>query len=425
MKIGFYFYDWKLAFSDYSRPDLGNPGIGGTQFCFLLLMYHLRMARPGWQLTVYHYTDSKFPDGLLTVKIQDFEQCLYRSEERGDEFLVMAQYTDRRIWKAIENSSQRIIFWGHNFYYYDLCKWIVETPQVVANVFVGKQLYDCYADDRIIQKSTYIFNMISDPVGDIVRHNDSKTVVYMGALIPAKGFLILARMWKSIIQEVPDARLKVLGSGKLYNLGKTMGPLGVADEDFERAFLPYLVDQDGKLLKSVEFLGIVNKEKYDIFLNASVGVVNPSGKTETFGMGIVEMALAELPCVTLRKFGHIDTVKNNETGYLCRSPQEIRDKIVYLLKHPVQNEKLGKEAKRFVRCFFPENILSQWIDLFEQLHEGVTSFEYKRVYDSYWMNLKYLIMFNRFLRVSCRLSFLPSIIRYECFLQGIIKKFIK
>ena len=36
MNIGFYFFDKGLSGVDCSRPDLGNPGVGGTQYCFLL-----------------------------------------------------------------------------------------------------------------------------------------------------------------------------------------------------------------------------------------------------------------------------------------------------------------------------------------------------------------------------------------------------
>lgn len=37
------------------------------------------------------------------------------------------------------------------------------------------------------------------------------------------------------------------------------------------------------------------------FLSSSVGVVNPSARTETFGMGAIEMNCAGLPVVTLGK----------------------------------------------------------------------------------------------------------------------------
>lgn len=425
MRIAFYFDDQYLAPADYSQPQRGNPGIGGTQYCFLLLMYYLRPIKSICQLTVYHYSDALFPTGVSCVKIRNFNQCLQLAESANHDFLIMAQNTGRDVWKAIESSSQRVIFWGHNFYYYDLCRWISTTPQVVANVFVGKQLYDYYADDAINRKSTCIFNIITDPLGECIRHNDSKTVVYMGALIPVKGFHLLAHMWKSILQEVPEAKLKVLGSGKMYNSNLPLGKLGIAEKSYEKSFLPFLTDKQGKLLDSVEFLGILNKEKYDIFLNASVGVVNPSARTETFGMGIVEMAAAKLPCVTLKKKGHIDTILNHQTGFLCTSQQEIKNKIIYLLKHPDQNECLGECAKKNIQRFFPDIIIPQWIQLFERLQSGITKQPYSGASKPYWLSPKWFVVVNRFLKFSCRLNFLPSCIQWEYMLRKLLSNLLR
>lgn len=424
MKIAFYFDDPYLTPADYSQPQLGNPGIGGTQYCFLLLMYHLRLIKSAYELTVYHYSDSVFPTGVSCVKIRNFSQCLQLAELAKQDFLIMAQTSQKTIWEAIENSSQKVIFWGHNFYYTDLCRWVSRTPQVVANVFVGKQQYDYYLDHPIIRKSTLIYNMIADPSASCQRHNDSQTVVYMGALIPAKGFHLLARMWKSILQEVPEAKLKVLGSGKMYNSNLPLGKLGIAEKSYEESFLPFLTDERGQLLDSVEFLGILNKEKYNLFLNASVGVVNPSMHRETFGMGIVEMATAKLPCVTRRNTGHIDTLENGETGFLCRSSREIKDKIVYLLKHPDQNERLGECTKKNVQRFFPNLIVPQWIQLFERLQSGVTTQPYLGVSKPYTTNFKWFVMINRFFRFSCRLSFLPSSIEWEYMLRKLLSNLL-
>ena len=59
--------------------------------------------------------------------------------------------------------------------------------------------------------------------------------------------------------------------------------------------------------------------------NTSVGVVNPSARTETFGMGAIEMNCAGLPVVTLGKNGYPDTIENGVTGYLCHSYKEIAE----------------------------------------------------------------------------------------------------
>ena len=85
-----------------------------------------------------------------------------------------------------------------------------------------------------------------------VRFIDNKTVVYMGALVEGKGFSELCSIWPSIINEVPNATLLVLGSGSLYGRIK-LGPLGIAEESYERKFASYITDKKGIIIPSVRF----------------------------------------------------------------------------------------------------------------------------------------------------------------------------
>lgn len=52
------FFDKGLSGVDCSRPDLGNPGVGGTQYCFLLLIYYiLRFDPKSYRVRVYCSSD--------------------------------------------------------------------------------------------------------------------------------------------------------------------------------------------------------------------------------------------------------------------------------------------------------------------------------------------------------------------------------
>jgi hypothetical protein len=63
---------------------------------------------------------------------------------------------------------------------------------------------------------------------------------------------------------------------------------GIAEASFEEIFMPDLLDENGSLLPSVNFHGISGAEKREILASAAVGVVNPSGQTETFCISGVE-----------------------------------------------------------------------------------------------------------------------------------------
>ncbi|MCB6981976.1 glycosyltransferase, partial [Bacteroides uniformis] len=61
-------------------------------------------------------------------------------------------------------------------------------------------------------------------------------VAYVGSLVPAKGFDLLASAWPAVLAKVPDAQLFVVGSGKLYNRNSVLGKWNIADEKFENKF---------------------------------------------------------------------------------------------------------------------------------------------------------------------------------------------
>lgn len=127
--------------------------------------------------------------------------------------------------------------------------------------------------------------------------------------------------------EVPEAKLYVVGSGRLYNHEEELGSLGVASKDYENMFAKYLM-HDGKLIPSVKFCGNMGIEKSEIFYRTTVGVINPNGTDETFGISALDMAACGVPVVTRAINGLFDTVKHNETGLSGRNYDE-RDKKIY------------------------------------------------------------------------------------------------
>lgn len=423
MKVGFYFEDRTLTELDYRTPYSGNLGIGGTQYCFILLIHTLKLVKPDIEIHVFSYHYSKFAGGIKVTRISNFDEVILYAQLSNIDYLILKQEDDKEIDTKIKSSNLKFIVWGHNFYFNDLANRIATNDNIVANVFVGKQQYDRYIDHIICKKSTYIHNMVPDPLLDVTRANDSKTVVYLGALVPSKGFLLLAKQWKAIIKEVPDAKLKVIGNGLIYDRKNKLGPHGIAEESYENEIFHHL-SYNEQLMDSVEFMGLLGAEKFDIFTTSSVGVVNPSARTETFGMGIIEMACAYLPVVTLNWNGFPDTIIDRETGFLCKNQREIKNKIIYLLKNPDINNQMGHKAKEWVKHFSPTLITQQWIDLLEKLHSSnhqIYSFDYLGASKPYSNNLKWIRIINRFLRDSLGFR-LPSFLSIETFMYKLISK---
>ena len=420
MNIAFYLGGNDGPDVDARHPEDGNPGLGGTQYLMILLAHYLAMDL---QYNVFvmarrHYELSLKGGGYINV--QGDGDVVNLCGLHNVDILILRDHSDT-LRREIASSNLNVIFWCHNYVYADFCRYAVRTPQVKCCVFVGKQQYDRYIDNDIIKKSITIFNMFNDTcITD--RENDRRTVVFMGALVRSKGFHELCRIWPGILKEVPEAKLKVIGSGRLYG-DSQLGRYGIADETYENCFMPFITDERGQIIPSVDFLGIQGAEKVNTFLKSSVGVVNPTAKSETFGMGVVEMAAAQLPVVTIGKNGYFDTVENGKTGILCSSLVKIQENIIRLLKDTQLNQQLGIDAKKYIAKFSPRVIVPLWKKLIEQVHTDNLQIEYEPVNSPFSNNLKWLRCILRFLRFKLHLSWLPSLIDCE-YLYVLVRKYI-
>jgi glycosyltransferase involved in cell wall biosynthesis len=421
MKIAFYFSNTGLGSIDCSKPLNGNPGIGGTQYCFLLLIDSLKRYKPEYQLSVYVNEKTILPFKVDQIVVKDICDALTHSSAHNNDLFLMGQVVDKSIYEKIDQLNQKVIVWGHVYYHSNLARWITNCNNVVLNIFVGRQQYDSYIDHDIIDKSTFIFNMTSPSIGMKERRNDSKTVVFLGAIGKGKGFDVLAKQWKKILKEVPNAQLKVIGTGKLYSRNNRLGRLGVADELFEDLFVRYLSDENGKLLDSVNFLGVMGEEKYNVFDHSCVGVVNPSKTRESFGLSIIEMNTRSLPVVTIKKNGFLDTVINNETGLLMNKANRVYKGIIRLLKDKELNTQLGNNAKAFSYKFAPDIVIEKWIIAFEKAIRNERT-PFIKPSNHLFSGFKWLRIINRFLRKTCSLTFLPTMTDIETFMHNLLTK---
>ena len=421
IKVGIYI-DVRHKNVDCTSIERGNPGLGGTQYQMLLLAYHLANTYKG-KFEVYLFVDEKVKfanDSITQVQLPCKNSLREEIKQSGVRVLIVRSELDTL--KCLEKLPIKIISWSHNFLRCELARQIAEQENVEVNVFVGKQQYDRYIDDDIIKKSTFIFNMV--PSAEMLPQREiKKNVVFIGALISAKGFHILASIWKRILKDVPDAQLYVLGSAKLYgvSIGK-MGRYGVAEKEYEDSFIRYLCDEGGNLLPSVHFEGIVGGSKVEYFNNAAVGVINPSAKTETFGLGIVEMNTCGVPIVTANKNGFPDVVKNGETGFLCRSKSGLAKKIISLLKDRELNIRFGNNAYFYSKTFAPEVILPQWISLINSVCNNRVTINYIRPNRPYIYNLKWLVLIIRFIRYKMKISCFPSTLRLESIVRRLLRR---
>ena len=371
MKIGLYLPNESYRGVDLSRPDHGNPGIGGTEYNFLTLPYYFNYFYKHITFIFYANLIENMPKDFKSVSVDNLIDAAKEAKKDGCEVFIYrptCDYKDLEFLRELNEIKIKTVAWIHNTPFKQLNAF-AKNNYVKRFVNVSKEQYDMLRDHSIIYKATMIYNgfdpNLFNPDKPVKKE---KKVVYLGSLIPAKGFHILARVWKEILVKVPDAKLEVIGNGKLYNRKSKLGKWGVADEKYESIFREHLSDEDGNKLDNVLFHGLLGKEKIPIMQTALVGCPNPSGVTENCPGTAIEFQACGTAVVSGAFWGLLDTVDNNNSGLLGKTDKELIENIVYLLRNEDKAIELGQYGILFVnKRFNHKKISEKWKNLFEEL----------------------------------------------------------
>ena len=233
-----------------------------------------------------------------------------------------------------------------------------------------------YRDHKAFLKSVYIYNgmpveYLKTQLPYIPSYNKRPfEVTYIGSIVPYKGFHILAEAWKDILKVFPQAKLNVIGSGKLYDRTSKLGRYGIAEEEYEKQFMPALTDDAGNIIPSVHFWGVLGTEKNEILKRTRVGVPNPSGISETFCITALEMQAMGALVTTINYGGLKNTVFH--TGLLYNNPKDLATSIVTLLK---KKDNHIQDFYEFMEENFSfEHITKDWIDFINHLSDSSIPF---------------------------------------------------
>lgn len=371
--IGIFVDDSQLSFRDGRTPEKGNPGIGGSEYELLLLIRYLAKPENETAVTVYHFNKHNIlPEEVQSIIVDNKYQAIHQCESDRQDFLVFVFEYDLKWYEELAQHHVASVCWLTNYLkFYDpvFSDILLTSENIEKIVCVSQSMFSDYNLQKIQRKMCWIYNMW-DAHHSIRRSSfpTEKNVTYIGGLYYQKGFHVLAKCWKKIVEAVPDAKLHVIGTGKLYSQSATLGAFGIADAQYECMFMPYLADNDGYLLPSVIFHGLMGIEKNEIIANTAVGVANPTGLTETFCISAVEFEAAGVPVVSKQTSGITDTVISGQTGILVNNEHELTDTIIKLLTDQTLNVTLGDAARSFVQnTFSPNFIIKDWLRLFDSL----------------------------------------------------------
>lgn len=174
---------------------------------------------------------------------------------------------------------------------------------------------------------------------------DDKIIIMLAVLRGGKGHEILFEALPRIRQEVPNAKVKLVGSGEL--------------EDDLRA-------QAAPLGESVEFMG----ERMDVpeILGAADMLVLPSW-SEALPTVLIEAGAASLPVVATDVGGSAEIVADGETGHIIQpgDTDALVARMVEVLQNDDSARRMGEQGLQRVRSIFSlQEQARQTVDLYER-----------------------------------------------------------
>ena len=376
MKIGIYIDFGNKENLDLSSLRDGNPGIGGTEYQMVSLPFFFAYYnRSNYTFNVYFKGKENliFDCSLNVLKVLSIRQAVKCAiKDRCDLFIynggeleiteIISEETSR------STTPLRCIAWVHVFLPDSYKQKLYESDFVKHVVCLSQEHFLQLADHPLLKKLSFIYYGFDPESVFSLEEEHNSLVCFLGNLVPFKGFHLLAEIWKDVLKEIPSAKLIVIGSANLYDDQKKLGRWGVAEEEYESILRKYLSDKNDEKLESVEFCGLLGKEKKDIMRKASVGVVNPSGDTETFCLSAIEFQALCIPVVS-RNFGGLkETIKHRKTGLLSYNKRQLKRHLICLLKNPAKRKSLGLNGRYRVQTLFSyPKILSEWEALFDHI----------------------------------------------------------
>ncbi len=185
---------------------------------------------------------------------------------------------------------------------------------------------------------------------------NSKTVITVSRLVPKNGIDTLISAIVEVKKSIPQIRCHILGEGP------------------EKESLKSQV-KSLKLDENVEFFGNVPYDEISKYLHEADVFVRAS-RSEGMGNAFVEALAAGVPIIGTPVEGILDIIQDGKTGFFARvdDPNDLAQKIVYVLQNEKESEQSVTEGRRMVEEKFSWNGIAQkYRFIFDRYYRGETS----------------------------------------------------
>ncbi len=219
-----------------------------------------------------------------------------------------------------------------------------------ARDFVGEYFP---ADYRIIPNGID-YGRFSTPLPPLERFKDGRlNVLFVGRLEKRKGLRFLLRAWPSVLEQVPNARLIVVGEGR---------PL----EGYRR-----FAARQGWTTDDVYFAGYAMADDLPRYYQTADVFCAPSTGGESFGIVLLEAMAAGTAVVASSIPGYRDVVTDGQDGLLVenKSSEALSLALVRLLRSPDLRHRLSATGRDKAKGYDWHRVGAQVLAYYEEVLE--------------------------------------------------------
>jgi phosphatidylinositol alpha-mannosyltransferase len=163
------------------------------------------------------------------------------------------------------------------------------------------------------------------PIEELARY--APKILFVGRFEPRKGLKYLLQAFPKILDEIPTAKLVIVGQGFL-----------------ERYYRHYVEEH---IRGSVFFVGHVSPEDLPRYYASCDLYCSPAIGAESFGIVLLEAMATETPIVCSDIPGYRTLMEEGKQGFFfnARDPVSLAERIVEILKDPALMQRMGKGGR--------------------------------------------------------------------------------
>jgi phosphatidylinositol alpha-mannosyltransferase len=253
-----------------------------------------------------------------------------------------------------------------NFAYRLLMMAVLE--QLDGRIFVSRPLQEKVAayfpgETRVIPNGIDYAAYSSPDLQPVPEFDDGRpNILFVGRMDERKGFRHLLRAYPHVKQEVPEARLIVVGAYRSADVAS-----------FERYARIYG-------LGDIHFVGRVSQEDLPRYYRTATVFSAPATGSESFGIVLLEAMAAGVPVVASAIPGYRSVLTNGMEGLLVEPGDElaIAGAITGLLGDPLRRTRMAAEGRLTAQGYDWSIVAQQILDYYQELVESRSGTPNKR-----------------------------------------------